>query len=297
MGRRTAFGFLVLLVGVGYLLQQTGLVHVTAAWLTGPVLWPWLLVLAGVFGLKEFRRGRVPWGAIFSIVLGLLLSFKAAGVLPPWLQHIGGWNLFWALALIFAGLSFMAPRRRGRLWWPIVIDWSKKQQRKESVFTGSDWVDISDTWTERAKRRAKREQRRQEWHSRKFGDAQRHPWRRDHRWIGDISIGRQPWVLRNLDVWNGIGDVRVNLATAHVEDGHYEIEISGIIGDVRVLVPENLPVLVEAEVGIGDIEVFGEKHSGTKRSVLTEDPEYAAGNRRCHITISLRIGDVEVVRV
>lgn len=308
MGRRTALGFLVLLVGVGYLLQLMGLLHLTAAWLTGPVLWPWLLVLVGLFGLKEVRRGRVPWGAVFFIVLGLLLSFKAAGVLPVGLQRVGGWNLFWALALIFAGLSFIVPRRRGRRWWPIFIDWNSNKPNKDFVFGQADrggqadpaepdWVDISDTWTQRAKRRAQRGHGRHEWREKVFGDGRPRPWRRDHRWIGDLSIGRQPWVLKNLDLWNGIGDVRVNLATAHVEDGHYDIEIRGIIGDVRVLVPENLPVLVEAEVGVGDIEVFGEKHSGTKRFVSTEDPEYTTGNRQCRIAIYLRIGDVEVVRV
>lgn len=299
MGRRTVFGFVVLMAGIGFLLQQTGLLHLKAAWLTGSVIWPWLLVLLGFGGLKEFRRGRIPWGALFFIVLGVLLSLKAAVVLPGWLESIGGWSLFWSLALIFAGLSFITPRRLGQAWWPITIETGGKRSRKPSGSNEDEFVDIEGPWEDGDDRHRNRERRRAERNERRRArwDWRERPWRTDHRWIGDLSLGRQPWVLRNLDLWNGIGDVRLNLATAHVEDGHYDIEIRGLIGDVRVLVPENLPVLVEAEVGIGDIEVFGEKHSGTKRAASFEDPGYETASRQCHITIALRIGDVEVVRV
>lgn len=297
MGRRAGFGFLILLVGVGYLLQQIGLLHLTLAWLTWPVIWPWLFVLLGLSGLNRFRRRLIPWGSLFFIVLGVLLSLRAAHFLPHWLQGISGWGLFWSMVLIFAGLSFITPRRWGRAWWPVRIEYGSK--RKKWIAEDDDVIDVDGSWQGEASWHQAKEKKGfkgRDRHDTKWR-RDRRSWRADHRWIGDLSIGRQPWVLRNLDLWNGIGDIRVNLATAHVEDGQYLVEIGGLIADVRVLVPENLPVLVETEVGIGDINVFGEEHSGTKQSARIEDAAYELASRKCHIIIRLQIGDVEVVRV
>ncbi len=294
MGRRTILGVLIILVGMGFLLQQTGLLHLTAPWLTGPVVWPWLLVLLGLLNLKEFRRGRIPWGALFFIVLGVGLSIKAAGLLPVWIEQVNDWSLFWSLVLIFVGLSFIFPQRWGKAWWPIRIEMSHHHQRHKQTMDGEDFFDINETsrQTDSMGYDEKQERKRKTpW------SAKDRSWRVVHRWIGDLSVGRQPWVLRNLDLWNGIGDVRVNLATAHVEEGSYEVTIRGLIGDVRVLIPETLPVFIAAEVGIGDIEVLGEKHSGMQRSVTVKDPDYDLATRQCHITIALRIGDVEIIRV
>jgi lia operon protein LiaF len=119
----------------------------------------------------------------------------------------------------------------------------------------------------------------------------------DRRWIGDISVGRNAWTLQDMELWNYIGDVRVNFATAHVEDGTYDVKIGGWIGDVRVLVPSHLSVRVDASVGMGDLTVFNEDSSGTGRRVQFEDPAFSTEKKRIILRIDLKLGDVQVVRV
>lgn len=270
MRRGAGLGIIIVAIGVLYLLAQTGVIAVSPVWWSGSVLWPLVLVVIGGFGLNEFSRGRIPLWSLFLVVWGLALAAKGTGHFH-WLNHIGGWSLFLALLLIFAGLHLVFPRRwRGRLD-PFVVVVNRRRhhvEQPEEIVIG------------RHGRPGRRPRRQSDW-----------------RLIGDLSIGQQPWVLRNMELWNGIGDIRVNLATAHVEDGDYHLDIGGWIGDVRVLVPENLDVAVDVEVGVGDVEVFGEAHSGTGRRAHMEDLTYETSARRCRVTISLKIGDVQVVRV
>ena len=283
MGRRAFYGLLIVLFGVLYLLNQMGVVHFGSVWLSGPVLWPWLIVLLGGLGLKEFGRGRIPWTSLFLIVVGVLWSLRATGYFL-WLNRVGSGTLFWSLLIIFVGISLLFPKRWRASWGPVTIVMGDKRSSRRGFDTvGNEKPDGTwGPWRSRAKR---------------AGRAGRGVGMSDHRWIGDLSMGRQPWVLKNLDLWNGIGDVRLNLATAHVEAGSYVIEIRGVIGDVRVLVPENLAVRVVAEVGIGEVQVFSESESGIPRVVEMEDVGYETADKRCEIHIALRIGDIEVVRV
>ncbi|MFD1674471.1 cell wall-active antibiotics response protein LiaF [Alicyclobacillus fodiniaquatilis] len=286
MGRNAAIGSLVVIIGIVYLLIQMNLMPVSISWTSGAVLWPLLLVIFGCFGLNELgRRRKIPWGSLFMIVLGLVYALKGTGQFPG-LNQIGYWSLLFTLAVIFIGLSFIVPRRRKRRDEPSVHNANQDDEMElweESEENDSKKKDTDSTnvkTVEVVARKKDRNQRKMEW-----------------RVIGDLSLGKSTWVLHDMNLWNGIGDVRINLATAHIEDGSYQIEISGWIGDVRVLVPEDLPVSVEAGVSLGDVVVFGDRNSGTGRFIQVQDANFATASRRCRIFIDLRIGDVEVVRV
>ncbi|WAH37785.1 cell wall-active antibiotics response protein LiaF [Alicyclobacillus dauci] len=273
MRRSSLFGIVVVLVGLFYLLLRMQIIPVHTPWTSGSVLWPLLLVVAGLYGLVESRSKRVPWTAIFMILLGVGMSLKGTHLFP-FLNVIGFWGLFFGLAIVLFGLSLIFP---GRTWFgPIVVNVSNKGGSRSFDSNMSEDLAVSTELD----RRNRSDRIQTDW-----------------RLIGDLSIGRSPWVLRDMRLWNGIGDVRVNLATAHVEDGTYRLDVRGWIGDIRVLVPEDLPILVEADVSVGNVTIFGDAQTGTGRSVQLEDEMYASAARRCHLILGLRIGDVEVVRV
>ncbi len=268
MRKSAGIGVLFVVIGMAYLLTQLGVVSVPGAWLTGAVLWPMVLVVVGCLGLRGVSQ-HIPWGSLFFVVLGLIYVVKGTGE-SPWLNHMGYWPAFASLLIIFFGIRMILPRKFRDSGWPFTITVGR---------TGR---------TRRRHRNFSRACSRK-----KFETTQWTDW----RLIGDLSVGIQPWVLKDICLSNGIGDIRINLATAHIEDGNYVINIQGFIGDVRIIVPENLDVRVDAKIRIGDIEVFDEAYSGTARSVHMEDPSYESSKRRCHIDVSLTIGDIEVVRV
>lgn len=258
-------GLALLVGGLLYLMDQFHVFQNLGLTFTGAVLWPMVLVVIGLYGLDKFRYGRTPWFSIFLLLLGVLLVLKNS-TLVPILGQIGAWTLFWCLLLIVAGLYMLLPKRR-RL--------KVKVQVNDEVHE----VDVEDV--------------KNHWKDWKHQREEHASW----RWLGDISFGKQPWTLKDLDLWNAVGDIRVNLTTAHIENGTHHITIGGWVGDVRVLVPEDLAVKIKADVSIGDLKVFNDEHSGTGRHVTFVDPLFDTADKRVVIHISLKIGDVQVVRV
>lgn len=279
MGR--IVGLLVVCIGVLIVLLKSGIIKVAAIWLTAPVLWPLLLVLLGFIELMKpgrlKQRRKIPWGSWFFVVYGLLLSLQGTEYLH-WLSDLGFWSLTTALIIIFIGLALCFPKSGS--FFTVTVTSQKPSKWK---WSNTNENNVSDDMTD----------------SLTVGPASQ--FIKEPKWswliVGDLSIGRTPWVLHDMRLFNGIGDIRVNLATAHVEDGTYHLDITGWIGDVRILVPEDVPVRIVADLSVGSISIFGEQNDGIKRSVHHEDPAYATALRRCDVQIGLRIGDVEVVRV
>lgn len=99
------------------------------------------------------------------------------------------------------------------------------------------------------------------------------------RHIGDLYHGRSPWVLdKDYNFHHGIGDVVVDLTTAQVMPGNYKIFIKAGIGEVTVRVPDGINVELDASVGLGELDVFGEQRSGIgglsiQKEILLPDAE------------------------
>lgn len=257
---------MLVLGGALYLLSSLHMVNLPTALWTAHALWPLLLVAVGLGGAVKRRSGhrQVSFYYLFLALFGLFLFLDDSQLIPA-LQRTSVSGVFWSLVLIGVGVEVFRPGRRRHKTVKLEVNGeSYEVPWKEAV---GDWK----TWQPKQA-------------------SNRH-------WIGDVSLGSQPWSMEDMDVWNGIGDVRINLATAHLEDRTYELQIDGWIGDVRILVPENLPVSVKASVSLGDLAVFHDAHTGTGRSVTYADPGYDQADRRVNITVSLKIGDVQIVRV
>jgi lia operon protein LiaF len=269
-GRRL-FGLLLVAGGVLYLLEQMNAFASLGLAVTPGVLWPLVLVVIGLYGLTYWQRGRIPWFSLFLVIYGGLLGVRNSHLVPP-LLHVSTWSLFWCVALILLGMYLLIPRRSR---------WSRIKVHCRNGVHAVPLEDMAKSW---------REWNWREWKRYKSDYAS---W----RWVGDISLGRQPWTLKDTELWNAVGDIRVNLTTAHIEDGTHHITIGGWIGDVRVLVPEGLAVTVHASVGLGDLNVFNDHHSGTGRKVHYVDPHFAEAAKRVVINVDLKIGDVQIIRV
>ena len=121
MPSRILLGILLLLLGVGYLLDQLGLpLHMHA--LFGK-WWPLLIIVIGLNWLV--RRPMRPWWPVICVTIGLLLQL--------WRLHLlrqDFWPAFWAVALIVLGIRLLVSNRRGKMAFrqPLV-----KDQLSESV--------------------------------------------------------------------------------------------------------------------------------------------------------------------
>lgn len=225
--------------------------------------WPVLLIALGIeVSVRRLRRGRVrvAWPLIF-LFLGVLLLLDNLGVSR--LAGVRLWDLVAAAVLIYVG-------------WGVLGFRSRLRRRLVNSWPFARWDGPHGGW-------------------RKLGGGDATP-----RWrsMGEIRYGDGPWTLSPLEIWHNMGSVRMNLATAIVPPGETAIEIHNGLGEIRVQVPHDVAVDVEARLSLGEVRLFGERYSGLNRNVARYvDPGYEEAPARIKIRIRQRLGEVHVARV
>ncbi|QDX92621.1 hypothetical protein EEL32_00560 [Brevibacillus laterosporus] len=112
--------------------------------------------------------------------------------------------------------------------------------------------------------------------------------------IGDYRLISGRFELKNMRIWQGIGDVVIDLSRAVIPEREGTLVINGWIGDVTIYVPVDMPVQVMAEVTIGELEVLGHRQNGITRKVMLSTHNYAEATEKVKIIISLWVGDIDV---
>jgi hypothetical protein len=97
----------------------------------------------------------------------------------------------------------------------------------------------------------------------------------------------------------GVGDATLDLSSLDFsEAGPVDIVTSVNLGSLKVIVPSNVDVTVDATVNVGDARVFQEQWDGLgqpPRTVTNLGPD-GAGGGQLHLTTFVHTGDLEVSR-
>ena len=116
--------------------------------------------------------------------------------------------------------------------------------------------------------------------------------------IGSLELNNDNWSLEPITMYKTIGDYHIDLGKAFIPDGTTPIILSGWIGNVEVLVPEDIPIKVSAEVSIGEITVLDRYiDSSIGSKVEYESVSYKDAKKKIDFSISLSIGDVKIKKV
>ena len=93
------------------------------------------------------------------------------------------------------------------------------------------------------------------------------------------------------------GDITVDLRELDF-DGAHEVDVKLGMGDIRVVVPEGVPVKVNAKIGAaGDIDLFGTKEDGFGPHKLVEDPGTTGHPGQLDLELDISaFGDITVER-
>jgi lia operon protein LiaF len=112
--------------------------------------------------------------------------------------------------------------------------------------------------------------------------------------IGDVEFKKSNWSLEPMNLRNSIGDYFIDFSKAYIPEKETPIVVQGWIGDVKMIVPDDVPVKVEAKVKIGDIRIFDLRSSELNRQLVFETPGYNEAIKKLNITIELKIGSVRI---
>ncbi|MCK0471152.1 cell wall-active antibiotics response protein LiaF [Halalkalibacter sp. APA_J-10(15)] len=111
--------------------------------------------------------------------------------------------------------------------------------------------------------------------------------------IGEIDY-RESFELRDMTVWNGIGEVRLDLSRAIIPEGETVVIVQGLIGEVQIYIPDDLAVSVQASTILGEVAVLHERHSGINPNLSITTKGYKESSRRVKLILSTSIGEVKV---
>ncbi len=116
------------------------------------------------------------------------------------------------------------------------------------------------------------------------------------RHIGDLYHGRAPWILdQDLEFFHGIGDVVLDFTTAEIKPGTHRVYLKAGVGDVTIRVPDGVNVEIDASVGLGELDVFGEQKSGIGGLSLKRNISVSDSDAIIQIEARMGIGDMKIL--
>ena len=256
---KTLIGILIIVIGFLFLLNNMGMIeHELDSILA---LWP--LIIVGI-GLKITVEGL--WKSLITLkcrrikFVSILFGLVITGIGMSFLGDTTGWFDF--------SLS--------ELWnwtWPVLIIYIGFKL----VFNRGDWVNINITS--------------------EFEEFDSDFFKGKKQMIGDVKLGKTPWKVKDNQLKLGIGEMKVDFTTAILEPGVNELELTAGIGSVELILPKDVPVHLEASVRVGDMNILGDKHSGTGRAITYTSPDYQEAEEKLKIKVRLLVGEVGVYAV
>ena len=233
-----------------------------------------VLVLIQVTGVYDL--GLAFWPVVL-LFLGLVILWESIDHgFVSWITlglglWVGGIGLFGILSN--AGASTLTGSDIARYGWPLLLVGIGLSILigEKACFVGRFWSgseDGEDSW--------------------KSNKSMRH--------IGDLYHGRTSWVLdQDQEFYHGIGDVVIDLTTAEIIPGSHRIYVKAGIGEVTIRVPDGVNLDIDASVGIGELDLFGEQRSGFTGLSLHRDIIAEGAEASVKIESKLGIGDLKVL--
>lgn len=272
-------GTIFIMVGLGILLNNLHFFHFNF----GQFIVPMILTLIGI---KLLERGKRIAGGILTVI-GALMLLGAFGI------DVGNlFGLAFSVVVIYVGYRMMRTKKKE---FTIPSGFEHEEDEARPAFTEQK----NNAWSEKQQSKESGEQKRN-------GSFSHEPFHKvysdrgpkvRHSLIGNLYLTASRWELTDMNIWYGIGEVKIDLSRAHIPDKETVLIINGWIGDVDIYVPYDLELALTAHVNIGDIDVFGNEEGGINRNVSMETAQYHNASRRVHVIANLMIGDVDVMYV
>lgn len=112
--------------------------------------------------------------------------------------------------------------------------------------------------------------------------------------IESLKWDREPWVLRSMSLWYAIGELNLDFTLAIPEEHESTVVLQGVIGDIDIIVPEEMGVLVQSSVFFGQLEVGREKEAGMLNRIVWKSPNFDTSEHRVKLIVSYLVGDIDI---
>lgn len=112
--------------------------------------------------------------------------------------------------------------------------------------------------------------------------------------LESIRFNKEPWELKSSSIWSIIGEINLDLSLAMTNEQETTLVFQGIIGDIDILVPDDLGVMIHSTIVLGQSNVGADREAGMMNKLVWRSPHYDAAEQKVNITISYIIGDLDI---
>jgi predicted membrane protein len=104
------------------------------------------------------------------------------------------------------------------------------------------------------------------------------------------------WVALDEELWVLVGDAIFDLTQATLPPGETVIRVLGFVGDLKLVVPDTIPVAITSVAFVTTSRVFGEKRDTFLAPFETATEGYAAADSKLRFEIWRFVAGVKVRR-
>lgn len=254
--------FAVLLSGLGIilLLVNIGVISLEIKELF-VVSYPFVLFVYGCVELINsiVNKKNHYWWSFFILIFSSLLILDRLGLLA--FQFNDVWKL-WPLFLIYFGINLLFRKNKMRVSFKTDFP----LEEKDSEDTGG-YHDTSSI-------------------KRIRGIS-----------VGDVNFKKQNWAVEPIDLFNMVGDYYMDFSKGFIPEKETPVKVKGWIGDVKMIIPEDVPVMVSAAVSVGEVKLFDYAPDQIKHAITYKSDNYDEAVRKLNITVELKVGSIRIDRV
>ncbi|WP_243296284.1 cell wall-active antibiotics response protein LiaF [Bacillus litorisediminis] len=112
--------------------------------------------------------------------------------------------------------------------------------------------------------------------------------------VSHMSLKEPNWELTPLNLKSTVGDYYFDFSKAYIPDTEIDISIKTWVGDIKMIVPDDIPIKVDTKMTFGDVKIMG-NYWGANCSYTSAN--YNEASRKLNIKIKSWAGDVRIERV
>ncbi|MCR8849621.1 cell wall-active antibiotics response protein LiaF [Rossellomorea sp. SC111] len=260
------FSFLLMVIGLWLLLLNIGVISLEITQIFVNII-PILLLLLGLkWSVDSFLKksfGKLLFG-LFSLALGMLIILDRYAVLD---FDYGNWWKLWPVIIIAIAIHRIVRNK------PIKVSISSDYPFDKHA----DSNDLGQPLDQKILQKKNKVNK---------GFI-----------VGDIRFAEPNWPLENMKLYNAIGDYYFDFSKAFIPEGETPVDIKGWIGDVKMIIPENVPVEITLKVQVGDVKLFDQKSADIRSELYYRSPRYVEASKKIKLTIDVKIGSIRITRI
>jgi lia operon protein LiaF len=120
---------------------------------------------------------------------------------------------------------------------------------------------------------------------------------KDKEHVGSFKYDSENWSVEPMDKWKAVGDFSFDFTKAYISEKETDIKLSGWVGDIDILLPEDLDFSVEAYANVGDLKVCGTKEDGLQKSYKYKTAGFDTAARRIRFVFDFKVLDLRIDQI